>query len=132
MARGRASAKTELERMLHGDYEFNMGGSQADRVICKFGGPCRLSRIFKAIGRPRSLSSIYLWLYPKSRRGTGGLIPTQAWDDIFRAARYEGIVITPEDLDPRHNVMFREKGKERAFPKRINGAKKTEKDPQLR
>lgn len=75
--------------------------SQAERIIKKFGTPRILGRILEEIGRKRNYATIYKWLYPKSKDGRGGLIPTSAWDDILAAARYEGIIITSEDMDPR-------------------------------
>jgi hypothetical protein len=78
--------------------------SQAGRIFLKFGGVPVLLRALKAIGRPRSKTSLYRWDYPRAEGGTGGLIPTSAWPDIARAARLEGIHLTPEDLDPRHTA----------------------------
>jgi hypothetical protein len=75
--------------------------SQAERIIKKFKNARVLSRILTEIGRPRDKSTIYKWLYPRNRQGTGGLVPTKAWDDVLAAARYEGIIITSEDMDPR-------------------------------
>jgi hypothetical protein len=75
--------------------------SQAERIIKKFKNARVLARILCEIGRPKEKSTIYKWTYPRNRQGSGGLIPTAAWDDILAAARYEGIVITSEDMDPR-------------------------------
>lgn len=75
--------------------------SQADRILYKFGGPRHLRDVLKAIGRPRNLSSIYRWTYPKEDGGTGGLIPTSAWPDLHVAAHFDGVIITSEDMDPR-------------------------------
>lgn len=75
--------------------------TQASRIIAKFGGARRLASILASIGKPRDPSSIYKWAYPKEKDGTGGLIPTSAWPDIISAARYDGVVLTLEDLDPR-------------------------------
>lgn len=92
--------------------------SQAERVLRKFGGAAcgeeevngrevrggagarRLSEILEIIGYPKTPASIYRWTYPRSRGGTGGLIPTSAWPLIHLAARYAGILITAEDRDP--------------------------------
>lgn len=76
--------------------------TQADRVIARFGSPQGLKAAFETAGVPgRDLISIYRWRYPRSKGGTDGQIPNAAWDDIHRAARIEGIVLTAEDLDPR-------------------------------
>jgi hypothetical protein len=75
--------------------------SQAERVIAKFGGARDLARAFQAINKPKDPSTIFKWTYPKSKGGTGGLIPTRVWPDVMAAARYSGVFITIEDLDPR-------------------------------
>jgi hypothetical protein len=71
---------------------------QAARVLTKFGGARELMRALKAIGRHRNPASIFKWTYPYPK-GTGGLIPSTAWDDILAAARHEGIVISQSDMD---------------------------------
>jgi hypothetical protein len=80
--------------------------TQAERVIARFGGHRRL---FNAMNlaydmglakKPRSITQIYRWTYPKAQGGSDGLIPTAALRDVLAAARVEGIVITPEDLFP--------------------------------
>jgi len=75
--------------------------SQAERIISKFGGARDLAKALKAIGRERNFATIYKWTYPRGPNGTGGVIPTAAWPDIMAAARYCGVLITAEDLDPR-------------------------------
>jgi hypothetical protein len=109
------------------DREPNCVGSQADRIFNKFGGPQRLGRILQALGIKRTPDTLYYWLYPKSRRGTGGLVPHRAWADIFKAARYDGIVITSEDLDPRYERLYQQKNKDRdsVNPRRL----RSEDDP---
>lgn len=76
--------------------------SQAERIIEKFGGARRLARILKETDPKNSLtpSSIYRWLYPKEKGGTGGKVPTQSLETVMRAARFEGILLTTEDLFP--------------------------------
>lgn len=92
--------------------------SQADRILAKFGGPTRLAYILRSIGiHSRGQSTIARWRYPKSKGGTGGRIPNQAWPLVFAAARAEGIVITAEDLDPRELAM--DAKQQRAFPAKI-------------
>ena len=75
--------------------------TQAERILDKFGGARRLASTLQAIGRPRDVTAIYRWTYPKSKGGTNGTVPRIAWDDVLAAARAEGIMLTPEDLDPR-------------------------------
>jgi hypothetical protein len=76
--------------------------TQAERIFSKFGGPTRLFNIMCLIGkRGRDKATIYRWNYSRARGGTDGLIPTSAWPDVLAAARFDGIIITPEDLDPR-------------------------------
>lgn len=77
--------------------------SQAERIIAKFGGPKELYTIFKELGVPRALPTIYKWTHAKEDGGTGGLIPTSVWHDLWRAARYAGVVISSEDMDPRED-----------------------------
>lgn len=74
---------------------------QATRILAKFGGARRLASALKALGIPRDPATIYKWTYPREKGGTGGLIPTAAWPDVLKAARMEGILISPEDMDPR-------------------------------
>lgn len=69
--------------------------TQAERVIEKFGGPKNLARI---IGR--DVATVYKWMYPKTKGGTGGLIPTQALTEVMAAARQQGIFLTTADLFP--------------------------------
>lgn len=75
--------------------------NQAERLIRRFGGAQRLVSILKAIGHPMRPSAIYKWTYPKEKGGTGGIIPTRAWPLLMLAARYEGVVITQDETDPR-------------------------------
>ena len=91
--------------------------SQAERVLAKFGGPNRLSRILKSLGRPRNASVLFRWTYPLDKGGTGGYVPSSAWQDIFEAAKAEGVVLSAFDLDPRPRLMS--EGEIAAFPKVI-------------
>lgn len=75
--------------------------SQAHRVIAKFGGVRDLCRSLAHVGTDvRDPSAVYRWTYPKPQ-GTGGLIPNPAIPGILRAARYEGVMLTDDDLRPR-------------------------------
>lgn len=75
--------------------------TQADRLIAKFGSVPNLAKALLAIGQPKTPTTIYRWIYPKERGGTGGMVPPQAWDGIIKAAHYEGVQLTAEDFDPR-------------------------------
>lgn len=75
--------------------------SQAERVLEKFGGARRLSKVLAILGRSKDPASMYKWTYSRDKGGTGGIIPTSAWADILAAARFDGVMITPEDTDPR-------------------------------
>ncbi len=78
--------------------------TQAERVIAKFGGPYKLSKAVAALGDPAKTLhpvSIYRWVYPKAKGGTGGLIPTASMPLVIEAARYDGIFLSVDDLDPR-------------------------------
>lgn len=92
--------KEKIERRGGNVHKLKPLKPQAKRVIDRFGGPRRLARILKAIGRPKDPACIYRWTYPKERGGTGGIIPTSAWNDVLFAARVEGILLTVEDLFP--------------------------------
>lgn len=75
--------------------------NQATRVVNKFGGPIRLARLFSALGCEMAVSTIRKWSYSKNKGGTGGYIPQEHWDLIFKAARIDGIIFSSVDLDPR-------------------------------
>lgn len=81
--------------------------SQAQRVIDKFGGPRRLAALLRVIDPPRAdgkirhtPSSVYRWTYPRERGGTAGRIPAHVLPLVMKAARLEGIFLTPDDLYP--------------------------------
>lgn len=75
--------------------------TQAHRVFLKFGGVPNLFEALKVVQRPRQMQAMYKWLYPKDKGGSDGMIPINAMSDILLAARYAGIVLSSEDLDPR-------------------------------
>lgn len=76
--------------------------TQADRIFNKFGGVPALSKALARVGEnaTRSLSALYRWNLPRLKGGSGGVVPSAAWPDILRAARLDGIVLTPEDCFP--------------------------------
>lgn len=91
--------------------------TQAGRILWRFGGAVRLSKILKAIGRPKNYEACYRWDYPKERGGSGGRIPGCAVDDILAAAKADGIILTDADWSPeRHDL---DKDSVRAFPRMI-------------
>ena len=75
--------------------------TQAFRLLEKFGGARGLVRALARVGEYKNPSSVYRWLYPKEAGGTGGLVPSKMWPAIMRASRIEGVLLTPEDMDPR-------------------------------
>ncbi len=76
--------------------------SQAQRVIDKFGSVAHLFHAIKAVDPSACafVSNIYRWTYPNHKFGTNGVIPTRMIPVIVKAARIEGILLTPEDLFP--------------------------------
>jgi hypothetical protein len=94
-------AQPPLRRLRRRLIEYEVQITQASRVMALFGGARGLKRAFEAAGIKKAASSIYRWNYPREKGGCGGHVPTAAWPLIFSAARLEGILITPEDLDPR-------------------------------
>jgi hypothetical protein len=79
--------------------------SQAERIIHRFGGARKLMRSLKLVGVVRDAANIYRWTYPKSRGGTGGVIPTSLLGTISKAAIVQGIILKPEDFDPRERPL---------------------------
>jgi hypothetical protein len=75
--------------------------TQAQRVIAKFGGAQVLGKALARVNSGRDRSRVYRWGYPKSKGGTGGVIPSSVIADVLTAARLEGVHLTAEDLDPR-------------------------------
>lgn len=65
----------------------------AERIIEKFGGVSELARL-----SGWSANSIYKWTYPKSKGGTGGLIPTDKQADVYRLSLAHSKGVAPEDF----------------------------------
>lgn len=85
-----------MEEDLYDDIDPLGTMSQADRIIDRFGGAMNLARLLKV-----PPSTVFRWTYPKGKKGgTGGLVPTQRWDEIRKVARQEGIYLTERDLYP--------------------------------
>lgn len=76
---------------------------QAAKIITRFGGAYALSRALGGLQDTRAArhpSVIFRWTYPRSRGGTDGLIPNAAWPYVKQAARYVGIFLTQEEMQP--------------------------------
>jgi hypothetical protein len=71
----------------------------AERVITKC-GKGSFSNGLKVLSRwtGKHITRIQRWNYPKSRGGTGGIIPTQEQQGILARALKEGIELSPEDF----------------------------------
>lgn len=76
--------------------------NQADHILSAFGGPRALARVLKALFPDKKWdpSAIYRWTYPKSKGGTGGMIPSHALPYIVKAARIAGILLPQENFYP--------------------------------
>lgn len=88
--------------------------TQAERILTKFGGAMKIHLALKAIGKPKSFTTIYKWNYTREKDGTNGVIPADALVDVCEAARIEGVFLTAEDLDPRPKIIKRRR---KLFPK---------------
>lgn len=82
---------------------------QAQSIISKFGGARELARTLKEcsddINDHYNPSTIYRWMYPRDKGGTGGEVPTAALKSILKCARLAGIMLSTKDLYP-HLVDF--------------------------
>lgn len=65
----------------------------ATRVIDKCGGPEAVAQMVGV-----NISRVYRWTYPKSRGGTGGLIPSAQQQKLLSAARKRQIDLSPADF----------------------------------
>jgi len=77
---------------------------QAVQVIFKFGNARKLADAIKECcpeSEHYNPATIYRWTYPKEAGGTGGVIPAPALKTVIKAARYAGVMLTPEDLTPK-------------------------------
>lgn len=76
--------------------------TQAQRIFDKFGGVPALKKALDRVSEDakRHVSAIYRWNLPKKNGGSNGLIPTSALGDVMKAARLEGVHLTPEDFFP--------------------------------
>ncbi|MFG1462084.1 hypothetical protein V5F77_04215 [Xanthobacter sp. DSM 24535] len=67
----------------------------ASTIIKKLGGEATVSKITGT-----SAATPYRWQYPKSAKGTGGLIPQPHHPVILAYAQRNGIELTAEDFLP--------------------------------
>jgi hypothetical protein len=67
----------------------------AQRVIEKVGGHDVAADLAQV-----SVTSTYRWTYPKSKGGTGGLIPARHQGPLLRRARERGLPLTADDFIP--------------------------------
>lgn len=74
--------------------------TQAERVIELFGGVVKLRDALKAVGHDISISAIYKWTHDHEHHGRGGLIPSQQWPEIIKAAQKHGLKLTQEHFNP--------------------------------
>jgi hypothetical protein len=65
----------------------------AARVIEKCGGVANTARLAR-----RAVPSVHKWRHPKSKGGTGGLIPADAQASLMAAARRGEAALEPEDF----------------------------------
>jgi hypothetical protein len=86
----------------YGFLKSNGAPTQADRIFAKFGGVPALKKALDRVGGEacRSLSTLYRWNLPRKNGGSAGIVPSSAHMDIMRAARLEGVMLTPEDWAP--------------------------------
>ena len=77
---------------------------QAQVIISKFGGARELARTLKECSDDPndhySPSTIYRWMYPRSKGGCGGEIPTSALQVILKCARLAGVMLTTAEIYP--------------------------------
>jgi len=81
---------------------FEIVRSPAERLFWKFGGVRAFHRACKEAGFHIEVSGLYKWLYPRSKGGTDGKIPTSKWPLILKAAKKVGILLNESDMDARY------------------------------
>ncbi|MGB8601619.1 MAG: hypothetical protein WCD42_05410 [Rhizomicrobium sp.] len=65
----------------------------AKRIITKCGGHAVVAAMTGV-----HVTRVHRWTYPKSRGGTGGLIPAQHLQTILAEAQKRGIALSPSDF----------------------------------
>lgn len=91
-------------------YEGGATFKMAARIFEKFGGIWGLVNALENLHvhsgdehdkvYARSYNTVRQWKKSRADRGSDGLIPPNMWQAVMRAARYQGIVLTPEDFLP--------------------------------
>lgn len=74
--------------------------THAAKIIHKFGTAARLVKALKFVGFSIDEDTVREWTHLHKER-TAGVIPAHYWPPILKAARFEGILFTEEDFDPR-------------------------------
>lgn len=69
----------------------------AQRIVDAFGGITKLVEALDAVGVKLHRVAVYQWCRPREKGGTGGRIPSHRIDQIKRAGRWVGVLIT-EDM----------------------------------
>lgn len=75
---------------IHGRPTYN----QAAKVVARFGGAGNLAQLLGV-----SRSTVYRWGYA-APYGCDGLVPAHVVGDIHKAARLDGVILTPRDWAP--------------------------------
>lgn len=70
--------------------------NQARRIIDLFGGVAKFLAAMEGTGVKLDRTTPYHWMWPRSKRGAGGRIPSHRIDQIKRAGRHVGLLITEE------------------------------------
>lgn len=65
----------------------------AEDIISRFGGAYALAKILNI-----DVAWVYRWTYPKSRRGTGGRIPSEHHTTLLIKAPQLGVDLNPSDF----------------------------------
>lgn len=73
-------------------------GTQAERVIARFGGISQLHKALQAIGVKLDKSTIWSW------KNHDGMIAKKRVMQVIEAGHYAGVILTSEDLDPRPTI----------------------------
>lgn len=70
-----------------------MTQTPALKIITSFGGHAVVAELLGL-----AVSAVYRWDYPKSRGGTGGLIPQRHHAALLKVARERDIAVAPQDF----------------------------------
>ena len=70
--------------------------NQAEHIISKCGGPHIVAEWLGI-----NVSTVWRWTYPKSKGGTGGLIPACRHVPLIEKAINNEVSLTPDDFFPK-------------------------------